>query len=334
MHNDTDCFPYRAREYQAVTIVSSSVACVSALTCLLVIAGILYFKKYMFFTQRLILYLGIAALLNATAEILRLHSVFFNADFGWQKRVCMFSGFFEQVTTWWQLLAVAGITLSVFLKVVCGKRPEKFQVLFPAMIFLFPLTFNWIPFIHSTYGRAGAWCWIRDVSSDCSRSTLGQYLRFVLWYIPLYVILFFLLVGYFIILYKIRSLSRKWHGRYDPDAEEERDKMRREVWPLLWYPAFYLMLNIFPLVNRVQGAISTQPVVALWFLQAISSPLQGGFVSLAFALDSETVRRLKCTRFLSTCRKAPTVREYRHEIYPGVTDSLLHGRESQSSEEM
>ena len=332
--NYTDCFPYKSTEYQAVTILSSSVACVSALACILVTAEIVYFKKYLFFTQRLILYLSIAAILNATAEILRLHSVFFNTDSGWQKRFCMASGFFEQNTTWWQLLAVAAITLSVFMKVVCSRRPEKLEVLFPVLIFILPLTFNWIPFLHYMYGQAGAWCWIMDIHTDCSRSVFGLYLRFVLWYVPLYVILVILLITYFIILFKIRSLKQKWHGRFDPDAEEQREMMAKEVRPLLWYPVFYLVLNLFPLANRIQGAVSTHPVLVLWLMQAVSSPLQGGFVSVAYALDSETIRRLNCMRVMSTCRRSPQVREYHHEIHPGVTDSLLLGKGNQMSEEM
>ena len=329
------CFPYTSKEYQAVTILSASVAIVSALACILVTMGIIYFKKYLFFTQRLILYLCVAASLNATAEILRLHSVFFDVESGWQRRLCMASGCFEQVSAWWQLLAVSCITLSVFVKVLCNRNPEKVEILFPILIFILPLTINWIPFINSTYGRAGAWCWIRNVDSECKPIPFGQFLRFALWFVPLYIILFFLLVSYFLILCKIRLQKRKWHGRYDPDAEEQREKMRKEVWPLLWYPAFYIFLNIFPLINRTQGAISPHhPVLVLWLLQAISSPLQGGFVCVAYALDNETFRRRNFTWILTICRKSPEIREYRHEIYPGDTDSLLLGKNTLTSHEV
>ena len=322
--NSTDCFPYNSTQYHAVTILTVCVAFVSALTCLLVIGGIIYLKKYLFFTQRLILYLSIAAVLNSIAEMLRLHSVLQDTESGWQMRFCEFSSMLEQVSGWWQLLAVFCITLSVFLRVVFDASPERIELLFPALIFIFPLTFNWIPFIHSTYGQAGAWCWIRNENRDCSPFSFGQYLRFTLWYAPLYIILIILLVGYFIILCKIQSLRRKWQGRYDPDAEEQSERMKKEVRPLLWYPAFYIALTIFPLANRIQGAISpNNPVIALWFLQAISDPLQSGFVSVAYALDSETIRRLNWRQVLFACRRSPQVREYPYQTDSGLSDSLL-----------
>ena len=334
--SSSSCFSYNNEGYKAVTILSSSVAAVSALACILVTIGIICSKKYLVFTQRLILYLSIAATLNASAEILRLHRAFVDSNSDWQNRLCIASGFFEQVTGWWQLLAVSCITISVFVKVMCRGSPERAELLFPIVIFLFPISINWIPFIDSTYGAAGAWCWIRDVNSDCSVTKFGQYLRFALWYIPLYTILFLLVLSFFLILCKIRSERRKWQGRYDPDAAEQREKMRKEIWPLLWYPAFYIFLNLFPLANRLHGAFYPHdPILVLWILQAIFVPLQGGFVSVAYALDSDTIRRLNCMQVFCYCyRKTPQVREYPHEIYPGPSDSLLQGKSKMESEEM
>ena len=322
--NSTDCFPFNSKEYHAVTILTVCVAFVSALACLLVIGGFVYFKKYLFFTQRLVLYLSIAAVLNSIAEMIRLHSVLQDTGSGWQMHFCVFSGMLEQISGWWQLLAVFCITFSVFLKVMFNARPERIELLLLVGIFIFPLTFNWIPFINSTYGQAGAWCWIRNENSDCTLFEFGQYLRFTLWYAPLYIILIVLLVGYFIILCKLRSLKRKWHGRYDPEAEEEKERMQKEVRPLLWYPVFYIVLTIFPLVNRIQGAISpNNPNLVLWVLQAISDPLQSAFVSVAYALDSETIRRLDWRQALMVCRRSPQVREYRYQTNSRLSDSLL-----------
>lgn len=323
----------RTTDFKAVNILSSSVGLVSLLACILVTVGIVYFKKYLFFTQRLVLYLSIAAVLNSISIMLRIESVFFASEKGWERDFCTASGFLEQVTGWWQLLAVFCITLSVFMRVVLNRRPEKIELLFPAVIFILPLTFNCIPFVYSSYGRAGAWCWIRNEKSDGSEFSFGQYLRFSLWYVPLYIILFILVVGYFSILCKIRSFNRTWRGRYDPETEEQGDMMEKEVRPLLWYPVFYLILNIFPLANRIQGAISCDPVLALWYLQALSDPLQGAFVSVAYALDSETIRRLDWRSICNSCRSRPQVREYPHEYYPGISDSLIRRTNQQSNTE-
>ena len=327
MNNTSYCFPSNSPEYRAVTILTICVAFVSALACLLVIGGIIYFKKYLFFTQRLVLYLSTAAVLNSIVEMIRLHSVLQETDSGWQTGFCVFHGMLEQMGSWWQLLAIFCITFSVFLKVMFDASPEKIELLFPIGIFMFPLTFNWIPFIKSAYGQAGAWCWIRNENSDCSLFEFGQYLRFTLWYAPLYIILIVLLVGYFIILCKLRSLKHKWHGRYDPEAEEEKERMQKEVRPLLWYPVFYILLTLFALINRIQGAISPDhPILVLWLLQAISDPLQSGFVSVAYALDSETIRRLDWRQVLIICRRSPQVREYPYRTNSRLSDSLLPKR--------
>ena len=333
---DDLCVSYDTEGYRAVTILSASMAAVSALACILVTLGIVCSKKYLVFTQRLILYLSIAATLNATAEVLRLHIVIFDSESNWVRDICMATGFFDQVSEWWQLLAVSCITLSVLVKVVWRGTPERVEPLFPAIIFLFPISINWIPFINYTYGRAGAWCWIRDVNSDCSETKFGQYLRFALWYVPLYTILVLLVLSFFVIFCKIRSEKHRWQGRYDPDAVEEKERMKKEIWPLLWYPAFYIFLNVFALANRLHGVFNPDnPILALWVLHAIFSPLQGGFVSVAYALDSDTIRRLNCIQVLCYCyRKTPQVREYPHEIYQGPTDSLLHGKSRMESEEM
>ena len=106
-NNITDsenCFPYESTKFQAVTLLSSSVALVSALACILVTVGIIYFKKYLFFTQRLILYLSIAATLNSMAIMLRFHSAVHGTDTGSQKHFCTASAFLEQISGWWATL--------------------------------------------------------------------------------------------------------------------------------------------------------------------------------------------------------------------------------------
>ena len=329
------CSQYDTTEFAAVAVVSASVALVSAVACSVVIAGIVLFKKYLFFTQRLILYLSIAAMVNSMAIMLRLQRVvYYQSEFESkvERDLCIASGMLEQITGWWQLMAVVCITCSVFVRVVLKRNPEKAEWLFFFAIFFLPLTFNWIPFIHSAYGNAGAWCWIRNEDSDCDYFEFGQYLRFILWYIPLYILLFILLVSYFIILGKIRSLDHKWQGRYDPEGEQQQKMMQGEVRPLLWYPVIYLVLNIFALTNRIQAAFFTDPVLALWFLQAVFSPMQGGFVSLAYALDSETIRRLGCRRTMLMCRRSPEVQEYAHEFNPGLSESLLSRGSSKSQQ--
>lgn len=144
--------PYAAREYAVIVpAISTASALVSVIACAGVIALILLFKKHHFFTQRLVLYLNIIALTNAVA--VTLHRVDYNGSNSATEGFCVFSGFFDQTTSWGLLIAVCCITVNLLLNVVFQRRTEKLEKLYFVLIFVFPLTFNWIPFMN----RRTAW---------------------------------------------------------------------------------------------------------------------------------------------------------------------------------
>ena len=317
-NTNSTCFDYNSPRYVALAILSASIASVSFLACILVIAGIVLYKKYLFSVQRLILYLGVAAMLSSASMMLRLHRIARDTEL--KKALCTANGFMEQVSSWWELLAISCITLRVFMKVVLGKSYKKTEWGYLFIIVVLPLTFNWIPFIKSAYGQAGAWCWIRNQdnkNNNCKSFETGNYMRFGLWYIPFYMLLFSLIVGYGIIIAKIHSIKKRWGG-----SDFDTQQMLKEVHPLLWYPVIYVALSIFALVNRIQGAITPNPVFTLWVLEAIFVPMRGGFICLAYALDSDTVQHLKCRNILARVRSSPRIEDYEHTTCR-VTDSLI-----------
>lgn len=327
----TRCSPYDSEEYVAVAILSASIGLFSFIACSIVIVIIILFKKYLFFNQRLVLYLSIAAMLNSLAIMFRIHRIDYDSETTLINALCITNGCLDQITSWAQLLAVCGITFSVFVKVVFNRDTEKAEWVYFLMIFILPITFNWIPFLESTYGEAGAWCWIRNENPrDCSFFEFGNYLQFILWYIPLYILLFLLIVMYFVIICKIRSLNHQWQVRKNQNTKKEQQKMIMEICPLLWYPLFYIVLNIPALINRVYGASSTNPLLPLWILHAIFSSMQGGFVSLAYALDSETVRRCDCRCILGALGPSKDVNEY--PANPALSDSLRRESSRTTSE--
>ena len=289
---DGDCSPYTSDSYIAVTILSSCTGAISAIASLLVISGIFVTKKHLFFIQRLIFYLSTAVLLNSLSVVLRLQRV---AALGGRSvehlhPLCVLTAFIDQTTSWSTLIAICCITSSLLVNVVLLRSVETLEKVYIALIFGVPLLFNWIPFINESYGEAGAWCWIRNKDEDCQN--FGNSLRFILWYIPLYVVLVILIAVYIVILYRVRKLQQHWDGKFDPSSKHMRDKMRKEFRPLIWYPLIYLILGVFPTINRIHGAFISEPSLTLWILHALFSPLRGGFIALAYALDGQTVRRL------------------------------------------
>ena len=303
--NDSDlgtnsCLIFNTLQFKIVAVIGASSALVSFFACLIVIVLIFLLKKHLFFTQRLILYLTISALFWSVALVLR--RVDYVTENSATRGFCIFSGFLDQTGSWSLLLAITCITVNLFINSVLNKRTDKFEKLYIFTIFIFPLTFTWIPFINLAYGRSGAWCWIRNVDEDCNNFLFGTILQFALWWVPLYIILLVLIVLYIIIICTVQKSRRKWSGQYDAETDRLQKQLRKEIWPIFWYPVLYLLLNIFPLINRIYNLFVNQPSLALWILHALSVTLQGGFIAVAFTLDPGTLRRLSFTKLRAALR--------------------------------
>jgi hypothetical protein len=280
---------------------------ISLLASCLVIALVVLFKKWQFFTQRLVLYLAISVVFQSIAAMII--TVDYNNEMSdFYMRFCQFSGFFSQNATWMVLNAVASITVYVFVGAVFSKQTDRFEVVYLFFIFVFPLLLNWLPFIDTAYGNSGVWCWIRSQDDSCNRFLFGQVLQFVLWYIPLYVILTILLLLYVIILIKIHCFDRhRWTGNnYKHTDEQHQIKlMSREIRSLLRYPLIYFLVNLFPFALRIYAPFieDTNKLLPLWILTAIFFPIQGGFIALAFTLDPDTRKRLRWVQIKSAAKE-------------------------------
>ena len=324
-----DCSVFDSWKYAKVAIVSSSSASVSALCCLSVISLVFLFKKHYFFIQRLILYLSLAALFNSLSIVARLYRIRYDDRSETMDKLCIAAAFVDQTTMCSLFMAFSVITFTLFMRAIFHKNTSRLEPLYFILIFAFPLTFNWIPFLHETYGPSGAWCWIKVVNpdDDCSEHIIGVYLRFALWYIPSYALLIIMFLAYVCIVVSVTRQRHRWAGRYDPEARNRRDQMHNEVWPLLFYPIGLFVLNMFPLVNRIHDTIhDSQPSYVLWMLHAVFSPLQGGYIALVYTLDRETRRRLtfgECLAML--CGRRGAIEEY--PAVSGARDSISEAQQ-------
>ena len=168
--NFTCITPFDSQEYTNVAIVNTFVAVLSFISTLFVVVFILATKKWQFFSERLILYLTISAMLFSVANIIN------RVDFHGEKSsfyngFCAFSGVMTQVTAWFCFMAYTSITLHLFFRSILNKSTEKYEWAYVFLIFVVPLLFNWIPFVSNLYGKAGVWCWIS--SFDLVRCSLG-----------------------------------------------------------------------------------------------------------------------------------------------------------------
>lgn len=333
------CLAYNTTEYIAIAAVNSFLSAVSFLACLMVIGFIFLFKKHMFFTQRLILYLTIAAALNMLAMAIEATVYFPKTDAF--EGYCMWTGFFQQVSGWAQIMGVACMTIDLFQRVVLHIDTSRlrFEIIYVSVIITVPLLFNWIPFIDKTYGLSGPWCWIRDyngVPGNCTKNEFGVVLALALWYGPVYPILLFLSVLYAIVVITIWRQKYLYQGNFDPHNQTKYNMRFKEVRSLLFYPLLIFFIEIFPLINRLYTLFSSdKDTTAFWWLHAIAAPFEGGLIAIIYTFDTETLRRLRFSVFrvyvieCFTCRKE--VEEYHFE-YGDVSDSLLIDDKSSSKE--
>lgn len=305
---NASCSPYDSHSYAVVAAVSAALAFLSILLILGVIGIIILFKKWRYFIQRLILYTCITALLVNVGIIL--HRVDYeNQVSEFYDKFCEFGGYIDQTSNWMLLVAVSAIIAHSSSIIFFDKNTEKYEPIYLFAIFGFPLLITWIPFIKSSYGRAGAWCWIRSEDRQtCEPFRLGSWFQFTLWFAPLYFIMFILIVLYVVILVKIYRTERR------KGNQPQETTPKREILSLIAYPLIYFLLNVFPFINRTYNTVYEDPNLVLWYFAALANPSSGAWIALAFTLDPGTRKRLTYANIKASVRdllgKEQTVKEY------------------------
>ena len=329
--NGNECSVFDTYPYVIVAAVSSGSAMVSALCCLFVIGLIFLLKKHYFFIQRLILYHCLAAFFRAIALIVRLHRLAYQNESTALSVVCTIAGFMDQVTLWYMMVDFSVITLTLLMTAVFHKNMARLEGLFIVLIFIFPLTFNWIPFINDSYGRSDAWCWIRNLNyDDCTEHKLGSIFQNVLWKVPTYIFLLVMIPIYLIVIAFVARQKCRRRTRHilvhDPDTDALRKTLHEVVWPLLFFPFGALCLNLLPLANEIHDTLYIdRPLYGLSLARAILSPLQGGYIALVYPLDCDTLRRLTYSNLVATlCGRRDEIQEYPAET-GGLSESVTSG---------
>ena len=321
------CSVFDTHPYVIVAAVSAGSAMVSALCCIFVIIVIFMLKKHHSFIQRIIIYHCLASLFRALSIILRLHRLGYQNETSAINTLCVISGFTGQVTAWCLIMDYCVITFTLLMTAVFHKNVARLEGLYVVLIFVFPFTFNWIPFINNSYGRYGSWCWIRNLNyNDCSQYNFGIILQNALQNIPQYILAVVLMPTYVIVIVFVARQRCRMKGKEEHDWETTaklRERLNEEVWPLLFFPFGVLLLNIIPLINGIYESVNVaEPLYALWILTAIFTPLQGGYIALVYTLDRRTLRRLTHSILkVALLKRKDEIREYPSKAVE-MTDSI------------
>ena len=292
------CSVFETYPYVRVAVVSSGSAMVSALCCIFVICLIFLLKKHYFFIQRIILYHCLAALFRSVALITHFHRLKYNDQSETSTILCSITGFLDQVTRWYLLLDYSVLTFTLLMTGVFHKNVARLERLYVALIFVLPLTFNWIPFINNSFGRSGSFCWIRDTNfADCSPHEFGRILQIVLWDVHFFITLILLIPTYLVVIVFVAWQRCHWRGKTDT----LRKTLNEEVWPLLIFPFGIVALNAVPTASAINDAIhADNPSYSLHLASAVISPLQGGYIALVYTLNRDTLRQLTYRNLVAT----------------------------------
>ena len=250
----------------------------SVVGCFFMIFSIWLFRKYNVMSQRLILFLSIAAFFDALGYLI--------GDLTPDGPECDFEAWWLTYFDWTVLMWVSCITFNLYQNVVKQKQTNNLEKFYHLVSWIFPpLVLSVLPFFADTYGPAGAWCWIKHDATVW---------RFLIWYVPLFVAIIALICVYaYIIVYLRRQLS-SWQGNYDPNEQRNIDLAEEDIKALKAYPFIYLVLSIFPLILRIHNAVTVEgdDIFGLWIMTVLTAPLQGAVNAIVFGLDPETRKRL------------------------------------------
>jgi len=184
------------------------------------------------------------------------------------QRLCIAQGWIIQFSenalfTWVAVIAIE-LCLVVYLQ-----PTEKLEKFYHMGVWAWAVIGSTVPLLINgtdVYGIAGIWCWFPNH---------GDYLiyRFTLFYGPymIQVIIVIVLTG--LVIRKLKQIG---------------DGTNIETRKIILYPIMFLILYIFPMINRINDAVHpNDPCFALYVLHCLSSPLLGMSFALVYGSDSE-----------------------------------------------
>ncbi|KAK1169770.1 cyclic AMP receptor-like protein A [Acipenser oxyrinchus oxyrinchus] len=281
--NNTRCplFLTNSDDYKCVLIIQVKrvTATFSLISCFFMLCVIWLFRKYNSLAQKMILCLTIAAFFDSIAYVM--------GDVHPDGVLCNFQAWWLTYFDWCSLAWVCLITLNLYLNLVKEMKTDRFEVLYHLMAWGVPFVMSCLPLFRDYYGPAGVWCWITDDHVAW---------RFGIWYIPLFTLIFLMTLCYGRIIYVAKERVLSWSGTFNPEREWRKVSLAEEIKPLKWYPSVYLLVSLFPLINRLHNAFNPlHPVFSLTLLHVISAPLHGLANAFVFGLDKDTWGQLNFT---------------------------------------
>ena len=335
--NSTDCNnTFTINQKNLLLILITSTGLLSFIMCLIAVSLVLRLRIYKYFTYRLAIYQILSSQCHSAVEVSHISLLNYDGDTYYQI-TCKSISFIVEYILWVELLFTICLVFHLFCLAVCLKNFKKLEIGYVLFSILFPLLFSWIPFIHNSYGVAGAWCWIKDWKDDCATQKYleGIVEQFVLWYVPLFISLTLSVVAVFIILVVLawRSYTHRTQEHkflVENHEHNQNKKAIKELLPLLAYPVIYYLLALFPIINRVYSAISSNASFELALTQCITAPFWVFFSSWALIIHILVMRQLKKKKTVQFTIDTKAVADIGNNIYTNYTEGSTNARSKYS----
>ena len=328
---------YDSGPYLCVAGVRIGTGVIAFLCTLLLVIVFVYTKlrQEIVTNQFLVFCLALSALLHSVSHLLgRLN---FQTERSLRDSYCLFAGPLALYTGSTEWMSVLCISCNLLAQVTCQPGGRKLHWVYCGLIFPLPVLWCWLPFVSQSYGTSGPWCGVRTLADDCEQFLLGALLRLVLTALPVFIVLTVtssLSVATWTV--QKRRLRENETCSYPQSPSIDKRQVLGELKTILWFPPVYAILQLPLLANLVYDTVHPRsPLLTLWYLEVLSSPLAGATTALLLTLHSETNTWARLCLWLALhCRKSTEkhervrpaterqVSEYNCDLYVSFGDSL------------
>ncbi|KAL1922176.1 uncharacterized protein VTP21DRAFT_9715 [Calcarisporiella thermophila] len=261
---------------------------ISSITIIIAIALSFIVGQYKHFRRRLIIALMVSDLIFNLAMVSSSSKAAFTGS-TFEGAACQVSGFMMQtfiVTTDYWIFVICIWTYIILTSWDPSKsgRPtwiQRNEKSIHILVWGIGIITGLIPLSTIRYIPVGAWCWIPiDIQ------------RFILNYIPRYIVMATVVILYARVFYMMRQ-----HERYVREVEllTENQNLavnaQRVMHLTMIFPFCYVALWIFPCINRIYDAL-VGPVMWLTAMETVCLPIQGVFNVFIYGFNERLVQEV------------------------------------------
>jgi len=196
--------------------------------------------------------------------------------------LCYVQGMLIQICQTSSYLWTTIIAFNLFMVVVKHKPMRSYELYYHVTIWIMVIVVTSLPLTTKSYGLGDQnyWCWIKN------NNLMGNVWRFVTFYFPLYFCIALVIIMYMVIFRAIRktfkSMPLKGGTNY---SEKEKQRVKLILGRLKLYPIVFVILWIFPIINRIHNWVSHDEVFILFLMHVLTAPLAGFVNSIVYGLD-------------------------------------------------